>query len=102
MVNVIRRVWVWALVSTPLGAIAQTTGGSTTSGLPGGLQKPLTVLGSVQTLLIAGGVILVTISLIGCGIAMSFYKRKWEDLQGPVLGGVVIGSAVSIATWLTS
>lgn len=102
MVNsTIRRVWVWAMVSTPFGAIAQTTGGAA-GGLPGGLQKPVQVLTTVQTMLLAAGVILVTISLIGCGIAMSFYKKRWEDLQGPVLGGIVIGSAVAVAGWLTS
>ena len=91
-----RRLWVFVVVSTPLGALAQA------AGTPGGLEKPKAVLTTLQTVLLGLSGILVSASLIGCGIAMAFYRKKWEDLQAPVLGGVVIGAASGIGSWLVS
>lgn len=90
-----RRLWVYLVVCTPFSALAQITA-------PSGLEKPKAVLTTLQTMLLGLSGILVTISLVGCGIAMAFYRKKWEDLQAPVLGGVVIGAASGIGAWLVS
>ena len=95
MNEALRRLSVAAWVFTPLGAWAQTAGA-----LPGGLNKPVQVLTQVQGILIAASVVLLTISFVGMGIAMAFYKKRWEDLQAPVLGGVIIGIARALAAWL--
>jgi len=92
-----RRLFVWAAVATPLGALAQTTGGT---GLPAGLDKPKQIMTDVQQLCLAVGVIFISIALIGCGIGMAHYKKRWEDLAMPVMGGIVVGIAVPLAAFL--
>ena len=82
-----RRLWVFVVVSTPLGALAQA------AGTPGGLEKPKAVLTTLQTVLLGLSGILVSVSLIGCGIAMAFC------VAGLVAsGGVIIEDCANVAT----
>lgn len=97
MQNAIRRTCIWAVCCTPLGALAQSTTGST---LPAGLDKPKTLLTGVQSLLLGCSVVLLTIALIATGIAMMYYKKRWEDISMPVIGGIVVGCAPAIASFL--
>lgn len=93
--DVIRKAWVLMLVYTPVAALAGAGGG-----VSGGLNKATRVMTEVQVWLVGLAVILVTISLIGCAIAMAFYKKRWDDVAMPVIGGLLVGMAPGIASFL--
>ena len=97
MQNAIRWACIWAVCCTPLGVLAQATTGST---LPSGLDKPKTLLTGLQGMLLGISVVLLTIALIATGIAMMYYKKRWEDISMPVIGGIVVGCAPAIASFL--
>lgn len=98
MTDLVRRAFVWAVVCLPFGtALAQT---AAPGSMPGGLDRGITVLTTIEGFLRAAAVILVTISLMGTGIAIGFYKKRWEDIAGPVIGGIVAGIAAGVASWL--
>lgn len=69
---------------------------------PGGLDKATQALSAIQTFLLGVAGTFITISLIGCGIGMAFYKKRWEDLAMPVMGGIVCGVASAVGAWLVS
>ncbi len=94
MNEVMRKAWVTVLTVAPVAALASA------GGMAGGLNKATTALTTLQTFLLAAAIILVTIALMGCGIAMAFYKKRWEDLNAPVMGALVIGMASGLSAWL--
>lgn len=98
MQNAMRRAWVWAVCCTPFGeALAQAA-----TSLPAGLDKPQKLLEGVKGLLVACSVILLTIALICTGVAMMYYKKRWEDISMPVIGGIIVGIAPALASFLVS
>ncbi len=99
MSHLLLRLSVWFVCAFP-GALWAQGVVAGPAALQGGLTKPISVLSGLRDFLLIAGGILVTISLIGLGIAMSFYHKKWHDIQGPVIGGIVIGFSSAFAGWL--
>ena len=59
-----------------------------------------TVMGNVQTILIGVSVIAFTVALIWAGFKMAFQHAKWSEISNIVIGGIIVGGASGIASWL--
>ena len=61
-----------------------------------------TKLTAVQTLLLSLGGIIMTIAFVVGGWRMAFDKQTLRDVSSIFIGGVIVGSASALGTWLVS
>lgn len=59
-----------------------------------------TVMTNVQTVLIGVSVVAFTIALVWAGFKMAFQHAKWSEISNIVIGGIIVGGASGIASWL--
>lgn len=59
-----------------------------------------TVMTNVQTILIGVSVVAFTIALVWAGLKMAFQHAKWSEISNIVIGGIIVGGASGIASWL--
>ena len=61
-----------------------------------------TVMTNVQNILIGVSVVAFTIALCWAGFKMAFQHAKWSEISNIVIGGIIVGGASGIASWLLS
>ena len=59
-----------------------------------------TVMTNVQTMLTGVAVTVFTIAICWAGFKMAFQHAKWSEISNIVIGGILVGGAAAIATWL--
>lgn len=65
----------------------------------GGLGKITTTFTELQTVMLALGVIVMTIAIMWAGYKMMFQHARWGDIAYIVIGGILVGGAVAFAGW---
>lgn len=58
------------------------------------------VMTNIQTVLSGVAVVAFTIALIWAGFKMAFQHAKWSEISNIVIGGILVGGASGIASWL--
>ena len=64
------------------------------------ISKVDTVMTNVQNVLSGVAVVAFTIALIWAGFKMAFQHAKWSEISNIVIGGILVGGASGIASWL--
>ena len=64
------------------------------------ISKVNTVMANVQTMLVGVSVVAFTIALCWAGFKMAFQHAKWSEISNIVIGGIIVGGASGIASWL--
>lgn len=59
-----------------------------------------TVMTNVQNILVGVSVVAFTIALVWAGFKMAFQHAKWSEISNIVIGGIIVGGASGIASWL--
>lgn len=77
---------VFALVTSPASA--------------GGFTRVGTLFDSVNGILIAAGVSIMTLALLWCGYKVTFRGASFEDISKPLIGGIILGGAPALAAFL--
>jgi type IV secretion system protein VirB2 len=62
--------------------------------------KVNTVMANVQSVLTGVAVIFFSIAIMWAGFKMAFQHAKWSDISSIVIGGILVGGAAGIASWL--
>jgi type IV secretion system protein VirB2 len=62
--------------------------------------KVNTVMTNVQSVLTGVAVIFFSIAIMWAGFKMAFQHAKWSDISSIVIGGILVGGAAGIASWL--
>ncbi len=68
----------------------------------GGLDKVNSLMNSISSALYAVGVIVLTIAIMWAGFKIMFQGQTLREVAPPLLGGILIGAASSIAGFLIS
>jgi type IV secretion system protein VirB2 len=55
---------------------------------------------NVQTVLTGVAVTIFTVAIIWAGFKMAFQHAKWTEVSNIVIGGILVGGAAGIASWL--
>jgi len=71
------------------------------AGAPG-FDRVNTVFTNVNTALIAAGVAIMTMAILWCGYKITFKGASFEDISKPLIGGIVLGAAPTLAGFLMS
>jgi type IV secretion system protein VirB2 len=58
------------------------------------------VMTNIQTVLSGVAIVTFTIALIWAGFKMAFQHAKWSEISNIVIGGILVGGASGIASWL--
>jgi type IV secretion system protein VirB2 len=66
------------------------------------ISKVDSVLTNVQNVLSGVAVTSFTIALIWAGFKMAFQHAKWSEISNIVIGGILVGGASGIASWLVA
>jgi type IV secretion system protein VirB2 len=66
------------------------------------ISKVDSVMAAVQTTLTGVSVTAFTVALIWAGFKMAFQHAKWSEISNIVVGGILVGGAAGIASWLLS
>ena len=66
------------------------------------LAKVSTILTTIQSTLQGVGVTVFTMALIWAGYKMAFQHAKWAEISNVVIGGILVGGAAGIASFLVS
>jgi hypothetical protein len=90
----LKRLCIAAACSAPMLTFGQTAPGGLT------LNKPLLVLTAIQETLLTISGVLLTIALICVGVAIMNYKKRWEDISTPVIGGLIVAVAPALAAFI--
>jgi type IV secretion system protein VirB2 len=64
------------------------------------IAKVNTVMTNVQTVLTGVAVTIFTVAIIWAGFKMAFQHAKWTEVSNIVIGGILVGGAAGIASWL--
>lgn len=64
------------------------------------ISKVDTVMTNIQNVLSGVAVVAFTIALIWAGFKMAFQHAKWSEISNIVIGGILVGGASGIASWL--
>jgi type IV secretion system protein VirB2 len=64
------------------------------------ISKVDTVMTNVQNVLVGVAVTAFTIALLWAGFKMAFQHAKWSEISNIVIGGILVGGAGGIASWL--
>lgn len=64
------------------------------------ITKVDTVMTNIQNVLSGVAVVAFTIALIWAGFKMAFQHAKWSEISNIVIGGILVGGASGIASWL--
>lgn len=64
------------------------------------ISKVNSVMTNVQTVLAGVGVTVFTVAIMWAGFKMSFQHSKWSEISNIVIGGILVGGAAGIASWL--
>lgn len=59
-----------------------------------------TVMSNIQSVLTGVAVTIFTLAIIWAGFKMAFQHSKWSEVSNIVIGGVLVGGAAGIASWL--
>ncbi len=58
------------------------------------------VMTNIEAILSGVAVVTFTIALIWAGFKMAFQHAKWSEISNIVIGGILVGGASGIASWL--
>jgi type IV secretion system protein VirB2 len=64
------------------------------------IEKVNTVMTNVQNVLTGVAVSIFTIALLWVGFKMAFQHAKWAEVSNIAIGGIIVGGASGIASWL--
>ena len=64
------------------------------------ITKVDTVMTNIQNVLSGVAVVAFTIALIWAGFKMAFQHAKWSEISNIVIGGILVGGASGISSWL--
>lgn len=64
------------------------------------ISKVNTVMENVQSVLEGVGVTIFTISILWAGFKLAFQHAKWSEVSNIVIGGILVGGAAGLASWL--
>lgn len=64
------------------------------------ITKVNTVMENVQTVLTGVAVTVFTLAIIWAGFKMAFQHSKWSEVSNIVTGGILVGGAAGISSWL--
>lgn len=66
----------------------------------GGFDRVTTVFDNINGILIAAGVSIMTMAILWCGYKVTFRGAGFEDISKPMLGGIILGAAPTLAGFL--
>lgn len=66
----------------------------------GGFDRVNTVFNNINTTLIGAGVAIMTMALLWCGYKVLFRGASFEDISKPMIGGIILGAAPTLAGFL--
>lgn len=66
----------------------------------GGFDRVNTVFDNVNGILIAAGAGIMTMCLLWCGYKVMFKGASFEDISKPLIGGIILGGAPTLAGFL--
>lgn len=66
----------------------------------GGFDRVTTVFDNVNTVLIAAGVSIMTMAILWCGYKVTFRGASFDDISKPLIGGIILGAAPTLAGFL--
>ncbi len=81
---------VWAVALVTLAPMARA----------GGFDRVNTVFNNINTTLIGAGVAIMTMALLWCGYKVLFRGASFEDISKPMIGGIILGAAPTLAGFL--
>lgn len=61
-----------------------------------------TVMSNVQSVLVGVAVTMFTVAIMWAGFKMAFQHAQWSEVSNIVIGGILVGGAAGIASWLIS
>jgi len=64
------------------------------------ITKVNSVMTNVQTVLVSVAVTLFTVAIMWAGFKMAFQQAQWSEISNLVIGGILVGGAAGIASWL--
>ena len=64
------------------------------------ISKVNSVMTNVQTTLVGVAVTIFTVAIMWAGFKMAFQHAKWPEISNIVIGGILVGGAAGIASWL--
>ena len=64
------------------------------------ITKVNSVMTNVQTVLVSVAVTLFTVVIMRAGFKMAFQQAQWSEISNLVIGGILVGGAAGIASWL--
>ena len=64
------------------------------------ISKVNSVMTNVQTTLVGVAVTIFTVAIMWAGFKMAFQHAKWTEISNIVIGGILVGGAAGIASWL--
>lgn len=64
------------------------------------ITKVNSVMANVQTVLVSVAVTLFTVAIMWAGFKMAFQQAQWSEISNLVIGGILVGGAAGIASWL--
>lgn len=65
-----------------------------------GFTRVSTVFNNVNTVLIAAGVSIMTMAILWCGYKVTFRGASFDDISKPLIGGIILGAAPTLAGFL--
>ncbi len=66
------------------------------------ISKVNTVMSNVQAVMVGVAVTVFTVAIMWAGFKMAFQHAKWSEISNVVIGGILVGGAAGIASWLIS
>lgn len=64
------------------------------------ITKVNTVMANVASVLTGVSVLIFTITIMWAGFKLAWQHAKWSDISNIVIGGILVGGAAGIASWL--
>ena len=64
------------------------------------VSKVQSVFTQVNTVLMGASAVIFTLCIGWAGYKMAFQSAKWQDISNIIIGGIMVGGAAGIASWL--
>ena len=74
--------------------------GVATSNAYAQVSKVQSVFTQVNTVLMGASAVIFTLCIGWAGYKMAFQSAKWQDISNIIIGGIMVGGAAGIASWL--
>jgi hypothetical protein len=85
---------------TTTAVLAATSAATQAQGVSGGFDRVSTIFTSVNGVLIAAGVSIMTTAILWQGYKITFKGASFEEVAKPIIGAILIGGAATLAGFL--